>query len=143
MRNPRTKSTANLKDDVDTTGWVIFKNNHDHEVMLRLPPQEREIEYLYKGKLLTRTLVIRINKTGQDLVCQTPFSDSPNTQFNITPSEFEVTVYFWPLYDTVLLGGYTQAELINLELSLTKVCSTTKTCDLFIFICFVGIKLVS
>ncbi len=24
MRNPRTKSTANPKDDVDTTGWVVF-----------------------------------------------------------------------------------------------------------------------
>ena len=130
MRNPRTKSTANPKDDVDTTGWVVFKHKQDHEVLLKLPPQEREIEYVYKGNLLIRTVVFRINRIGQDLVCQTPFSDSPYQSFNITPSEFEAIVYFWPLYDTVLLGGYTQAELIDLELSLTKACTTTTTCDL-------------
>ncbi len=99
-------------------------------LLLSLPPQEREIEYVYKGNLLIRTLVFRINRIRQDLVCQTPFSGSKYPIFNLTPSEFEATVYFWPLYGTVLLGGYTQPRLIELELSLTKACSTTTTCDL-------------
>jgi hypothetical protein len=122
MRNPR--------DDVDTTRWVIFKNNHDHEVILRLPPQEREIEYAYKGKLLIRTLVFRINRLGSDLVVQTPKNTSPYPRVAIKPSCFEATIHQWPQHNTIFLVGHTIEDLLDMELELTRVCSTTYTSDI-------------